>query len=385
MVDGISEMTDLLAETFQSRLCGQSDEVVGDRKNRPVCLDAVPGAHKHLAETQVLFDVLVKGLDGKALGINLDHLGFGHFQVVGDKETVRAAHAGNKKFDLPDAGQPDDFGSDLEILFSGNPDPGVNHRSLGQKRHRDFDPVEENVSILLESGYKHSTRLLNRIENRSTAIPGVHDYGQPTREQKERLSEDFQSKGHLAFESSWRADFFGFVSPKGKDQTQGVGFQNCCHGTQTLGQSLRGVVKSKALNIFPFSRSQRIVENQKDIPAILENYLAALGNRLCEFCRDLRGVFYEVVKTVGIAICEVMGDFLNRAEFDQRNQSGQVNQKIRPLRLGQNLQEMFQMGRNYFRAMFAHGLRVLRLHGLVSIGDFDRKPFYLKWLSSVST
>jgi hypothetical protein len=46
------------------------------------------------------------------------------------------------------------------------------------------------------------------------------------------------------------------------------------------------------------------------------------------------------------------------------------------LRLGQHLQEMFQTGRNYFRAMFAHGLRVLR--GLVSIGDFDRKPFYLK-------
>jgi hypothetical protein len=53
------------------------------------------------------------------------------------------------------------------------------------------------------------------------------------------------------------------------------------------------------------------------------------------------------------------------------------------LRLGQNLQEMFQTGRNYFRAMFAHGLRVLR--GLVSIGDFDRKPFYLKCLSSVFT
>jgi hypothetical protein len=42
-----------------------------------------------------------------------------------------------------------------------------------------------------------------------------------------------------------------------------------------------------------------------------------------------------------------------------------------------------ETGRNLFRALFAHGLRVLR--GLVSIGDFDRKPFYLKWLSLLFT
>lgn len=383
MTNGVSEMANLLMETFQSRFGGQCDEVVGDRKNRPVCLDAIPGSHKRFSEAQMLFDVLVKGLDGKALGVNLDHFGFGHLQVVGDKETIRAAHARNKKFDLPDPGQPDELGSDSEILFSGNSDSGVNHPSLGQKRHGYFDPVQEDISILLQSGYKNSTRLLNRIKDRSTTIPGVHDNRQSAREQKEGFLENFQCKSHLAFESSRSADFSGFVSSKSKDQTQGSCFQNGCHRTQAFGQSLSGVVKSQALDIFSFSGSQRIVENQKNILAILENHLAAFGNRLSEFCCNPRRIFYKVVKTVGIAIAEVVGDFLNRAEFDQRNQAGQVSQKMRSLRLGQNLQEMFQVGRNYFRAMFAHGLRVLR--GLASIGDFDRKPFYLKCLSSFFT
>ena len=109
-------MTNLSPKTFQSRLGGQSDEVVGDRKNRPVCLDALPGSHKHFAETQMLFDVLVKGLDGKALSVNLDHLGSGHFQIVGDKETISIAHAGDEKLDLSDAGQPNDMRSDSEML-----------------------------------------------------------------------------------------------------------------------------------------------------------------------------------------------------------------------------------------------------------------------------
>ena len=378
-------MANLLTETFQSRFGGQYDEVVGDRKNRPVCLDAVPGSHKHLAETQMLFDVLVKGLDGKTLGINFDHLGFGHLQVVGDKETIRTAHAGNKKFDLPDSGQPDELGSDFERLFCGNPDSGINHPSLGQKRHGYFDPVEENISILLESGYKNSTRLLNGIENGSTAIPGVHDHRQTSREQKKGFCENFQGKRHFAFESSRGACFFGFVSLQGKDQTQRAVFQNGCHGAQSFGQSLSRVMESEALDIFSFSGSQSVVENQKNIRTILENHLAGFGNCLSQFCRNTRGIFYKVMETVPIANAEVMSDFLDGPEFDQRNQAGQVSQKMRSLRLGQNLQEMFQMGRNYFRAIFAHGLRVLRLRGLASIGDFDRKPFYLKWLSSFFT
>lgn len=376
-------MTNLLTETFQPRFGRQSNEVVGDRKNRPVCLDAFPGSHKHLAESQMLFDVLVKDLDGKALSVNLDHFGFGHCQIVGDKETRRVAHTRDKKFDLSDIGQPNDLRSDLEILFSGNSDSGVNHPSLGQKRYGYFDPIQKDVSILLQSGYKNSTRFLNHIENRSAAIPSVHGNRQAVGEQKECFAENFQGQSHLALESSGCADFFGFVASKGKDQAQRSGFQNGCDGTQAFGQSLGGMVKPQALDIFSFSGSKSIVENQKNIFGIFENDLAILRNRLGEFCCDLRCVFYKVVKTVGIATAEVIGDFLNRAEFDQRDQSGQVSQKMQSLRLGQNHQEMIQVGRNCFRAMFAHGLRVLR--GLASIGDFDRKPFYLKELSSFFT
>lgn len=376
-------MTNLLAKTFHSRFRGQSNEVVSDRKNRPVCLDAVPGSHKHLAETQMLFDVLVKNLDRKALGINLDHLGSGHLPVVGDKKTIRTALAGNKKFDLSDAGQPNELRSDPEILFSGNSDPSVGHPSLGQKKHGYFDPVQENVSILFESGYENSACILNRIEDRSTAVPGVHGHGQSAWEQKKCFAENFQSKSYFAFESPRGADFPGFVSAKGKDQIQRSSFQNGGDGTQAFGQSLRGMVKSQALDVFAFSGSQSIVENQKHIFGIFENDAAVLGNRLGESCCQPGCIFYKVVKTVGIAIAEVIGDFLNRAKFDQRDQSGQIGQKVWPLRLGQNLQEKIQLGRNCFRAMFAHGLRVLR--GLVSIGDFDRKPFYLKWLSCLFT
>ena len=73
-------MANLLTKTFHPRFREQGDEVVGDRENRPVCLDAIPRTHKHLPEAQVLFDVLVKGLDGEALRINPCHLGFGHVE-----------------------------------------------------------------------------------------------------------------------------------------------------------------------------------------------------------------------------------------------------------------------------------------------------------------
>ena len=383
MGDGISEMTNLLTETFQSRFGGQSDEVVGDRQNRPVCLDAFPGSHKHFPEAEVLLDVLVKSLDGKALGVNFDHLGFGHLQIVGDKETINAANAGNKKSDLPDLRQPDHAGSDSEILLFGNPDAFVSPRSPGQKRHGSFDAVQENISILLESGYENPTRLLNRIENGRAGIPGIHDDCQPAGEQEESFPENFQSQRDFAFEGARGTSFLGPVSPKSKDQAQRTRFQETSHGAQSFCQALGGMMKPDPLNMFPISWRQGIVEDQENILGILENHLAAFGNHLSKFGCDMRGVFYKVVKPVGVALAEVLGDFPDRAEFDQRNKAGQIGQEVGLLRPGQNLQEMLQMGRNCFRATFAHGLRVLR--GLASIGDFDRKPFYLKGLSSFFT
>ena len=272
--------------------------------------------------------------------------------------------------------QPEHVGSDFEVLLFGNPDAFVNHPSLGQKRHGYFDPVQEDVSILLESGYENPTRLLNRIEDRSAAIPSIHDDGKSSGKKEKSFPENFQSQRDFAFEGALGTSFLGPVSSKSKDQAQRTCFQKTSHSAQSFAQSLGGMMKPDSLNMFPIPWRQSVVENQENILRILENHLAAFGNHLSKFGCDVRGVCYKVVKPVGVAIAEVIGDFPNRAEFDQRNQPRQVSQKMKSLRLGQNLQEMLQTGRNCFRATFAHGLRVL--HRLVSIGDFDRKPFYLR-------
>ena len=374
-------MTNLLTKAFQSRLGGQSDEVVSDGQNRPVCLDALPGSHKHFPEAEVLLDVLVKDLDQKALRINLHHLRLGHLNVVGDKETIMVSCAGNKKFDRSNLRQPDHTGSDSEMLFFENPDSFVKHPSLGQERHGDFDAIQEHVAVLFQSSYEDSARLLNRIENGGAGIPCVHNNSQSSGEKEKSFLENFQSQSDFAFERTRSASFFGTVSSEGKDQTQGTRFQKASHRTQSFCQALGGMVKSKPLDLFSISWSQGVVENQKRVFGILDLRLTKCRDQLRKLQNNLRRFLNEVMQTVGIAGCEVSGDFPDRSELDQIQESRQINQKVNALRFAQNLQERFQIGRNYFRAMFAHGLRVLRLRGLVSIGDFDRKPFYLKGLS----
>ena len=384
-MEGISEMTYFLAKTFQSRFGGQSDEIVSDRQNRPVCLDAVPGSHKHLAEAEVLLDVLVKDFDRKALRVKFHHLGLGHFQIVGDKETIIAGCARNKKSDVPDPGKPDEQRGDLEILLFGNPDAFVNPPSLGQKRHGRFDAVEENVTILFQSAYEDSARFLNGIENRRTGIPGVHHHDKSSRKQQKSFSQNLERQSDFAFESARSAGFLGPVSPKSKDQAQGTRFQKTSYGAQSFHQPLGSMMKPNALDMFSISWRHGVVEDQKRILRILDSCLTKCRDYFLKLQDDSRRFLNEVMKAVGISRGKMSRNFPDRPKFDQIQEAGQINQKVNALRLAQNLQERFQIGRNYFRAIFAHGLRVLRLRGLVSIGDFDRKPFYLKGLSSFFT
>ena len=79
-------MTNHLTKTPGSVPVPQGNQVVGDPDKSPVCLDAVPGTHKDLAKSEVLLDVLVKGLDPDPLKVKRDHLRFGHLEVVGDKK-----------------------------------------------------------------------------------------------------------------------------------------------------------------------------------------------------------------------------------------------------------------------------------------------------------
>ena len=86
MQNGVSEMTNLLTKTLETLRNRQGNQVVGDHDNRPVCLDALPGTHKHVAEGQVLLDILVKDFDSETLVVKLDHLRFRHLKVVGNQK-----------------------------------------------------------------------------------------------------------------------------------------------------------------------------------------------------------------------------------------------------------------------------------------------------------
>src|SRR3989338_400271 len=79
-------MTNHLTKASGSVPVPQGDQVVGDPDKSPVCLDSIPGTHKDLAESEMLLDVLVEGLDPDPLKVQRDHLRFGHLEIVGDKE-----------------------------------------------------------------------------------------------------------------------------------------------------------------------------------------------------------------------------------------------------------------------------------------------------------
>jgi hypothetical protein len=116
----VSEMTNLLAKSLAMIWSRQGNQIVGDRDKSPVCLDALPGAHEHVAEGQVLLDVLVKDLDSKTLAVNPDHLGFAHFEMVGNQESgFLGASFGDKEEHGADLGQMDDSLGDLEPPLLG--------------------------------------------------------------------------------------------------------------------------------------------------------------------------------------------------------------------------------------------------------------------------
>ena len=126
-------MTNLLTETFAMFWSRQGEQVVSDHDKSPVCLDALPGTHKHVAEGQVLLDVLVKDFDSKALPVKRDHLRFCHLQVVGDQEPGFCCPAlGDKHKHGADLGQMDDSFCNPKLSFSGNTNGLVSPRSLGQ-------------------------------------------------------------------------------------------------------------------------------------------------------------------------------------------------------------------------------------------------------------
>src|SRR3989338_2396696 len=140
--NSVSEMTNLLTETFEMPWSRQGNQVVGDHDKSPVCLDTLPGAHKHVAEGQVLLDILVKDFDSESLAVQSDHLGFAHVEIVGNQEaSFLGASLGDKEKHRSNLGQMDNSLGDLEFSFLGKLHGLVSPRSLGQVTDDGFGAV----------------------------------------------------------------------------------------------------------------------------------------------------------------------------------------------------------------------------------------------------
>ncbi len=372
-------MTTLLAKTFHPRFRGQGNEVVGNCQNRPVCLDAPPGSHKHFPEAQVLLDVLVEDLDGEALKIDSHHLGFGHIEFVGDKKARFPTLPVDEQFHPSNLRQPDDLRGYPEPFLFGNSNHSVRKPPLGQKTDSDLDLVPIDVTVLFQSRQKDPACFLNGIENRGTGIPRVHDDRETSRKQKESFVENLQGKGHFAFEVPRFRSFLGGVSPQSKDEIPCPGFDQSRHCTKAFDEAMRGMMETESLDMSSISGYQRIVENQKSILSTLHHDLTECLYFFLKLGNKAWGVLQKVMKAIGIALAEMGRYFPDRTELHKPDQSDQVGQKIFSLRPVENSQEFGKIRRYFLGCFCAHGFRALL--GLVSIGDFGRKPFYLKYLS----
>ena len=371
-------MTNHLAEASGIRTIPKGDRVVGDAQKDPVCLDAIPGAHKHFGETEMLFDVLVKELDREAFGVKTHHFGFGHVEVVGDKESGSLPGLGDKDEHGTDPGEIDFLLGNPKPFLFGDANSLVSPRSLCQVTRRKLLSVSDEESIRLDSRKESPAGFLNRIEDRGTAVPDIHDDGESLGESPQGPFENFPCQFDLAFESCLRATLLGPVAPNRPTQPLGTDFEDGGHRTQSSNRSVDRVMKPDPFDLLAVPGTRRVVQNH-------DRFLGfeRLGQLPLVFffqnVGSLRRVLQKMMKAVGIPMTKLASDFLNRTEFDKPGQTDQVNQKVLSLRFGQNLQERSQIGRNLFRAFCAHGFRALL--ALPGIGDFGRKPFCLKWLS----
>jgi len=379
MRNRLSEMTNHLAKTPGSVSIPQGNRVVSNPDQGPVCLDSVPGSHKDLAKAEVLFDVLVEGFDPDPLEVKLNHLRFGHFEIVGDKKADAVFGLGDKQQDGSDLGQMDEELGHLKPSFFGSTNGFVFSRRLGQAAERSFLSIDFDDTVSLGSSKENPSGLPNKIENRGTGIPGIHQYGQWAREGLNRFGENFDGDLDFAFESPLGASPFGPIAPDGPNQPLRSHFENTGYGTQSPDETLGTVMNSGAFDLLAVSRTRGIVDNQQRLRGGRQ-WCHVLLIGLLEPVDLFWGTFQKLMQAIGVVIAKDGCNLPDRSEFDEPDQACQINGKVFSLGLAQGAQATAQVRRNFFREMFSHGFRVLL--GLVSIGDFDRKPFYLKCLSS---
>ena len=373
-------MTNLLTEAFEMFWSRQGNQVVGDHDKDPVCLDALPRPHKHVAEGQMLFDVLVKDLDSKTLAVKTDHLGFGHLKIVGNqKPCFFGAALGNKEKHCSDSGQMDLSFGDLQLALFGNADSFVCPRSLGQVTDDGFLAVDFQNAVAFDRCDKSPTCFDNRNEDGRAGIPAVHQHDDRGPNSLAKIAKNFLAQLDFAFEFVLGAGGFGTIAFYRPGQPLSGDLQNASHGTLAFDQSLGRMVNPHALDLLAFSGTGGIVEGYDNfwqlVCRLRQKSLIGLAKTRLFLGRAIE----KALQVVGKYLGNLAGNFPRRMKFDQPDQAGQINQEMFDLRFGQNAQEMSQIGRSFLWENFSHGFRALL--GCHSIGDFGRKPFYLKYLS----
>ena len=371
----VSEMTNHVAKASGIGAIPQGDRVVCETEKNPVCLDAIPGAHKHFGETEMLFDILVKELDREAFGVKTHHFEFGHIEVVGNKESAFSSfELGDKDQRRSYSREKGLFFGDLKSFLFGAADGLVFPRSLCQVTRRNLFAVHEKESISFDRTKESPASFLNRIQNGRTRIPGIHHHGQSSGKKVERLFEDFSGQLDFAFESFGSTVFLGLVPPNRPAQALGACLENGRHSTQPPDGPMNTMVKTGAFDMLAVSGARGVVQNHDCFFGLYgfgQLSLIVFPQALGRLCRMLN----EMMKSLRVSV-QLRGDFPNRTELHKPDQTCEVNQEVTPLRFAQNLQELTQIGRNLFRAFLAHGFRALL--AVAGIGDFGRKPFYLR-------
>ena len=376
-------MTNFLAKPLEAFSSRQSDQIVCDHGKRPVCLNALPGAHKHLAERQMLLDLLVKGLDPEPLLVQSHGLGLGHSQIVGDQKSgFGSCSFGNEQGHDPDLGQENDQLGNLEPLFFGGTDGLVLSRSLGQVTDDLFDTVDLHVTVSFDGRNKRSSRSRDEIENGRAGIPAVHKNGKGDVESFAKRSQDALCQIDFALKGAVGTRSFGAISANIPTKPLAMNFDHTSDSALSFDQSIAGMMNSNAFDFGAFSLAGGIVDNHESFcrhGALCQPVLAGRGD-----VSDIPGACIEkALKIVGCGFEAAFGDLSGRMEFDKHDQSDQIAQEVLSLGLAQDSQENRQIRRNFSGNIRSHGFRALL--GLDSKGVFGRKPFYLKQLTPFVT
>jgi len=372
-------MADFLPKTFALSWARQGNQVVSDCDKSPVCLNALPRTHEHMAKGQMLLDVLVKDLDPETLVVEPNSPRFAYAKVVGEQKTRLAPRVfGDQKQDRPDLWQMDDLFCNPEFPFLGKANSFVNSRSLGQVTDICFPAADLHDTVLFDCSNKSPTLFDDRNENRGARVPAVHENGDVGAYPASERKENFQCQLDLAFELAFGTRHLGPISKNGPTQPLCPRLQNTGDRALTFDNPRAGIVMTASFDFLSFSGANGIVDDH-------DNFLGAVGHQDDRFPHRFpksNGLFDRTVEktlqVVGKRFGKVSGNFSSRVELDQPDQPAQINQKMPDLGLVQNPQEFGKTRRNFLRELFSHGFRALL--GLVSIGDFGRKPFYLKYL-----